>query len=158
MSQDPNTHLEYSLCANPFLASHTVKILVFTNYYSQTDIDLMHDNFVSNMVEKFSGMINSIVAGFQKQLEQSGQEKQTDENSGAAASAAEDDDEDADELDIFNLIHRKEEAEKEQLAQVMYQDKDQARLTQLHHNLRTKCKKQFENCHHSQVPFQDLLV
>ena len=77
------------------------------------------------MVEKFSGMINSIVAGFQKQLEQSGQEKQTDENSGAAASAAEDDDEDANELDIFSLIHRKEQAEKEQLAQVMYQDKDQ---------------------------------
>ena len=74
------------------------------------------------MVEKFSGTINSIVAGFQKQLKQSGQEKQTEENSGAAASAAEDDDEDADELDIFNLIHQKEQAEKEQLAQVMYQD------------------------------------
>ena len=57
----------------------------------------MHDNFVSDMVEKFSGTINRIVAGFQKQLEQSGQEKQTDENSGTAASAAEDDDEDADE-------------------------------------------------------------
>ena len=81
----------------------------------------------------------------QKQLEQLGQEKQTDENSGIAVSAAEDDDEDADELDIFNLIHQKEQAEKEQLAQVMYQDKDQARLTQLYHNLCTECKKQFEH-------------
>ena len=38
VSRDRNTHLEHSLCANPFLASHAVKILVFTNYYSQTDI------------------------------------------------------------------------------------------------------------------------
>ena len=35
--------------------------------------------------------------------------------------------------------------EKEQLAQVTYQDKDQATLTQLHHNLCTECKKQFEH-------------
>ena len=80
MSREPNTHSEHSLCANPFLASHAVKILLFTNYYSQTDIDSIHDNFVSDMVEKFSGMINTIAAGFQKQLEQSGQEKQTDKN------------------------------------------------------------------------------
>ena len=105
----------------------------------------MHDNFVSDMVEKFSGMINSIAAGFQKQLKQSGQEKQTDKNSGRAALAAKDDDEDANELDIFNLIHQKEHAEKEQLARAMYQDKDQARLTQLCHNLCTECKKQFEH-------------
>ena len=97
------------------------------------------------MVEKFSGTINSIAVGFQKQLKQSGQEKQTDENSGAAVLAAKDDDEDADELDIFNLIHQKEQAEKEQLVQVTYQDKDQAKLTQLCHNLRTKCKKQFDH-------------
>ena len=97
MLRDRNTHSKHSLCANPFLASHAVKILVFTNYYSQTDIDLMRDNFMSNMVEKFSGIINSIAVGSQKQLKQLGQEKQTDKNSGAAASAAEDDDEDANE-------------------------------------------------------------
>ena len=91
----------------------------------------MHNNFVSDMVEKFSGMISSLAAGFQKQLKPSGQKKQTDESSGAASLAAEDDDEDIDELDIFNLIHQKEQAEKEQLAQVMHQDEDQARLTQL---------------------------
>ena len=145
MSQDRNTHLENLLCANPFLASHAVKILVFTTYYSQTDIDSMCDNFVNDILEKFSGTVNSIAAGFRKQLKQWGQEKQTDENSGAAASATEDDDEDANELDIFNLINQKEQAEKEQLAQVMYQDKDQARLTQLRHNLCTECKRQFEH-------------
>ena len=96
------------------------------------------------MVEKFSGTINSIVAGFQKQLEPSGQQKQTDESSPGALLDAEDDDEDVDELDIFNLIHQKEQAEKEQLAQVTHQDEDQARLTQLRMNLRTECKKQFE--------------
>ena len=143
--QDQNTHSVHSLCANPFLASHAVKILVFTSYYSQTNIDSMCDNFMSDMEEKFSGTINSIVVGFQKQLEQLGQEKQTDKNSGTAALAAKDDDEDANELDIFNLIHQKEQAEKEQLAQATYQDEDQARLTQLHHNLCTKCKKQFEH-------------
>ena len=73
--RDRNAHSEHSLCANPFLASHAIKILVFTNYYSQTDIDSMCHNFVSNMVEKFSGMISSIAAGFQKQLEPSGQKK-----------------------------------------------------------------------------------
>ena len=71
VSQDRNTHSEHSLCANPFLASHAVKILVFTNYYSQTDIDSMCDNFVSDMVENFSGMISSIAAGIQKQLKPS---------------------------------------------------------------------------------------
>ena len=103
----------------------------------------MRDNFMSNMVEKFSGMVNSIVVGFQKQLKQLGQEKQTDEHSSPAASAAKDDDEDTDELDIFNLIHQKEQEEKEQLAQATYQEKEQAMLTQLRHNLHTKCKKQF---------------
>ena len=112
VSRDQNTHLEHSLCANPFLTSHAVKILVFTNYYSQTDIDLMCDNFMSNMVDKFSGTINSIAVGFQKQLKQSGQENQTDKNPGTAVSAAEDDDEDADELDIFNLIHQKEQVKR----------------------------------------------
>ena len=34
VSRDRNTHSEHSLCANPFLASHTFKILVFTKYYS----------------------------------------------------------------------------------------------------------------------------
>ena len=145
VSQDRNTHSEHLLCANPFLASHAVKILVFTKYYSQTDIDSMHHNFVSNMVERFSGTISSIAVGFQKQLEPSVQKKQTDESSGSASLAAEDDDEDVDELDIFNLIHQKEQAEKEQLAQAMHQDKDQARLTQLRLNLLTKCKKQFEH-------------
>ena len=71
----------------------------------------MRDNFMSSMVEKFSGMVNSIVVGFQKQLKQLGQEKQTDENSSPAASAAKDDDKDTDELDIFNLIHQKEQVE-----------------------------------------------
>ena len=47
-------------------------------------------------------------------------------------------------MDIFNLIHQKEQAEKEQLAQVTHQDEDQARLTQLRLNLLTECKKQFE--------------
>ena len=108
MLRDQNTHLEHSLCANPFLASHAVKILVFTKYYSQTDIDSMHHNFMSDMVEKFSGTISSIAAGFQKQLEPSGQQKQTDESSHAAFLAAKDDDEDVDELDIFHLIHQKE--------------------------------------------------
>ena len=88
-------HSEHSLCANPFLTRHAVKILVFTNYYSQTDIDSMHDNFMSDMVEKFSGIINSIAVGFQMQLNRLGQEKQTDKNSGTAALAAKDDDEDA---------------------------------------------------------------
>ena len=145
MSRDRNTHLEHSLCANPFLASHAVKILVFTKYYSQTDIDSMLHNFVSNMVEKFSGTISSIVAGFQKQLEPSGQQKQTDESSHAGFLAAEDDDEDVDELDIFNLIHQKEQVEREQLAQVTHQDEDQARLIHLQMNLLTECKKQFEH-------------
>ena len=73
-----NTHSEHSLCANPFLASHAVKILVFSKYYSQTDIDSMRHNFVSNMVEKFSGMISSIAVGIQKQLEYlAGKSKQT---------------------------------------------------------------------------------
>ena len=89
----------------------------------------MHHNFVSDMVEKFSGMISSIVVGFQKQLEPSGQHKQTDESSHGAFLDAEDDDEDVDELDIFNLIHQKEQVEKERLAQVTHQDKDQARLS-----------------------------
>ena len=97
------------------------------------------------MVEKFSGMISSIAVGFQKQLEPSVQKKQTDESSGTASLAAEDDNEDVDELDIFNLIHEKEQAEKEQLAQAMHQDEDQARLTQLRLNLLTECKKQFEH-------------
>ena len=97
------------------------------------------------MVEKFSGAISSIVAGFQKQLEPSCQKKQTDESSCTASLAAEDDNKDVDELDIFNLIHQKEHAEKEQLAQVTHQDKDQARLTQLRLNLLTECKKQFEH-------------
>ena len=122
--QDRNTHSEHSLCANPFLTSHAVKILVFTNYYSQTDIDFMCHNFMSNMVEKFSGMISSVAAGFQKQLEPSGQKKQTDESSGTASLAAKDDDKDVDELDIFNLIHQKEQAEKEQLALATHQDED----------------------------------
>ena len=144
ISRDRNTHSEHLLCANPFLASHAVKILVFTKYYSQTDIDSMHHNFVSNMVEKFSGTISSIAAGFQKHLKPSGQQKQTDKSSPGTLLDAKDDDEDVDELDIFNLIHQKEQVEKEQLAQVTHQDKDQARLTQLQMNLRTKCKKQFE--------------
>ena len=131
MLQDRNTHLEHSLCANPFLASHAVKTLVFTKYYSQTDIDSMHHNFMSDMVEKFSGTISSIAVGFQKQLEQSGQQKQTDESSHAASLAAKDDNEDVDELDVFYLIHQKEQAEKEQLAQAAHQDEDQARLPQL---------------------------
>ena len=131
MSRDRNTHSEHSLCANPFLASHAVKILVFTKYYSQTDIDSMHHNFVSDMVEKFSGMTSSIVAGFQKQLEPSGQHKQTDKSSHGSFLDAEDDDEDVDELDIFNLMHQKEQAEKEQLAQATHQDEDQAGLSQL---------------------------
>ena len=144
MSRDQNTHSEHLLCANPFLASHAVKILVFMKYYSQTDIDSMHHNFVSDMVEKFSGTISSIVAGIQKQLEPSGRQKQGDESLPSALLDAEDDDEDVDELDIFNLIHQKEQEEKEQLAQATHQDKDQARLTQLRMNLRTECKKQFE--------------
>ena len=131
VSRDRNTHSEHSLCANPFLASHAVKILVFTKYYSQTDIDSMHHNFVSDMVEKFSGMISSIAGGLQKQFEPSHQQRQTDESSHGTFLDAEDDDEDVDELDIFNLIHQKEQAEKEQLAQATHQDKDQARLTQL---------------------------
>ena len=97
------------------------------------------------MVEKFSGMISSIAAGFQKQLKPSGQQKQTDKSSHGAFLDAEDDDEDVNELDIFNLIHQKEQVEKEQLAQVTHQDKDQARLTQLRMNLLTECKKQFEH-------------
>ena len=145
MSRDRNTYSEHSLCANPFLASHAVKILVFTKYYSQTDIDSMRHKFVSNMVEKFSGTISSIAAGFQKQLEPSGQQKQTDKSSHGTFLDAEDDDEDVDELDIFNLIHQKEQAEKEQLAQATHQDEDQARLTQLRMNLLTECKKQFEH-------------
>ena len=96
------------------------------------------------MVEKFSGRISSIAAGIQKQLEPSGWQKQTDESSPGALLDAEDDDEDVDELDIFNLIQQKEQAEKEQLAQATHQDEDQARLTQLRMNLHTKCKKQFE--------------
>ena len=131
MSRDRSTHSEHSLRANPFLASHAVKILVYTKYYSQTDIDSMRHNFVSNMVEKFSGTISSIVVGFQKQLEPSAQQKQTDESSPGPLFNAEDDNEDVDELDIFNLIHQKEQAEKEQLAQATHQDEDQARLTQL---------------------------
>ena len=131
VSQDQNTHSEHSLCANPFLASHAVKILVFTKYCSQTDIDSMRHNFVSDMVEKFSGTISSIAVGFQKQLEPSGQQKQTDHSSHVIFLDAKDDDEDVDELDIFNLIHQKEQAEKEQLAQATHQDEDQARLTQL---------------------------
>ena len=83
--------------------------------------------------------------GFQKQLEPSGQQKQSDKSSHAASLAAEDDDEDVDELDIFNLIHQKEQVEKEQLAQATHQDEDQARLTQLRLNLLTECKKQFEH-------------
>ena len=131
MLRDRNTHSEHSLCANPFLASHAVKILVFTNYYSQTDIDTMCHNFVSDMVEKFSGTFSSIAAGIQKQLEPSGQQKQTDESSPSTLLDAEDDNEDVDELDIFNLIHQKEQVEKEQLAKATHQDEDQARLTQL---------------------------
>ena len=142
--RDRNTHSEHSLCANPFLASHAVKIRVFTMYYSQTDIDSMHHNFVSNMVEKFSGTISSIAAGIQKQLEPSGRQKQTDESLPGTLLDADDNDEDVDEFDIFNLIHQKEQAEKEQLAQATHQDEDQARLTQLQMNLRTECKKQFE--------------
>ena len=145
MWQDQNTHSEHSLCANPFLASHAAEILVFTKYYSQTDIDSMRHNFISDMVEKFSGMISSIAAGFQKQLKPSGQQKQTDESSHGAFLDAKDDDEDVDELDIFNLIHQKGQAEKEQLAQMTHQDEDQARLTQLRMNLLTECKKQFEH-------------
>ena len=144
VSRDRNTHLEHLLCANPFLASHAVKILVFTNYYSQTDIDSMRHNFVSDMVEKFSGTISSIAAGIQKQLEPTGQQKQTDDSLPGALLDADDDNEDVDELDIFNLIHQKEQAEKEQLAQATHQDEDQARLTQLRMNLRTDCKKQFK--------------
>ena len=72
----------------------------------------MCHNFMSDMVEKLSGTISSIAAGFQKQLEPSGQQKQTDESSHAAFLAAEDDDEDVDELHIFNLIHQKEQAER----------------------------------------------
>ena len=144
VSRDRNTHSEHLLCANPFLASHAVKILVFTKYYSQTDIDSMRHNFVSDMVEKFSGTISSIAVGIQKQLELSGQQKQTDDSLPGASLDADDDDEDVDELDIFSLIHQKEQAEKEQLAQATHQDEDQARLTQLRMNLRTECKKQFE--------------
>ena len=103
----------------------------------------MHHNFVSDMVEKFSGTISSIAAGIQ--LEPSGREKETDKSSPGALLDAEDDNEDADELDIFNLIHQKEQAEKEQLAQATHQDEDQARLTQLQMNLHTECKKQFEH-------------
>ena len=91
----------------------------------------MRHNFMSNMVEKFSGMISSIAVAFQKQLEPSGQQKQTDKSSHGAFLDAEDDNEDVDELDIFNLIHQKEQAEKEQLAQATHQDEDQERLTQL---------------------------
>ena len=91
----------------------------------------MRHNFVSNMVEKFSGTISSIASGFQKQLEPSGQQKQTDKSSPGALLDAKDDDEDVDEMDIFNLIQQKEQVEKEQLAQVTHQDEDQARLTQL---------------------------
>ena len=145
MLQDRNTHSEHSLCANPFLASHAVKILVFTKNYSQTDIDSMCHNFISDMVEKFSGMISSIAAGFQKQLRPSGQQKQTDESSHGTFLDAKDDDEDVDELDIFNLIHQKEQVEKEQLAQATHQDEDQARLTQLRMKHLTECKKQFEH-------------
>ena len=105
----------------------------------------MHHNFVSDMVEKFSGTISSIVVGIQKQLEPSGQQKQTDESSPGALLDAEGDNEDVDELDIFNLIHQKEQAEKEQLAQATHQDEDQARLTQLRMNLHTERKKQFEH-------------
>ena len=83
------------------------------------------------MVEKFSGMISSIAAGIQKQLEPSGRQKQTDESLPGALLDADDDDEDVDELDIFNLIHQKEQAQKEQLAQETHQDEDQARLAQL---------------------------
>ena len=144
VSRDRNTHSEHSLCANPFLASHAVKILVFTKYYSQTDIDSMRHNFVSNMVEKFSGTISSIAVGIQKQVELSGQQKQTDDSLPGALLDADDDDEDVDELDIFSLIHQKEQAEKEQLAKATHQDEDQARLTQLRMNLRLECKKQFE--------------
>ena len=104
----------------------------------------MHHNFVSDMVEKFSGMISSTAASFQKQLEPFGQYKQTDESSHGAFLDAEDDDEDVDELDIFNLVHQKEQAEKEQLAQATHQDEHQARLSQLRMNLLTECKKQFE--------------
>ena len=107
------------------------KILVFTKYYSQTDIGSMHHNFVNDMVEKFRGTISSIVAGIQKQLEPSGQQKQTDESLPGALLDTEDDDEDVDELDIFNLIHQKEQAGREQLAQATHKDEDQARLTQL---------------------------
>ena len=144
LPQDQNTHSEHSLCAIPFLASHAVKILVFTEYYSKTDIDSMRHNFVSDMVEKFSGTISSIVVGIQKQLEPSGPQKQTHESLPDALLDAEDDDEDVDELDIFNLIHQKEQVETEQLAQATHQDEDQARLTQLRMNLHTECKKQFE--------------
>ena len=135
VSRDRNTHSEHSLGANPFLASNAVKILVFTEYYSQTDIDSMRHNFVSDMVEKFSGMISSIAVGIQKQLELSGQQKQTDDSLPGALLDADDDNEDVDELDIFNLIHQKEQAEKEQLAQATHHDEDQARLTQLRMNL-----------------------
>ena len=137
--RDQNTHSEHLLCANPFLASHAVKILVFTKYYSQTDIDSMRNNFVSDMVEKFSGTISSIAAGFQKQLKPSGQQKQTEESSPGGLLDAEDDYKDVDELDICNLIHQKEQAEKEQLAQVTHQDEYQARLIQLRMNLHTEC-------------------
>ena len=91
----------------------------------------MHHNFVSDMVEKFSGMISSIAGSLQKQFEPSCQQRQTDESSHGTFLDAKDDDEDVDELDIFNLIHQKEQVEKEQLAQATHQDKDQARLTQL---------------------------
>ena len=131
VSRDRNTHSEHSLCANPFLKNHAVKILVFTKYYSQTDIDAMHHNFVSDMVEKFSGMINSIAVGLQKQFKPSHQQRQTDESSHGTFLDAKDDDEDVDELYIFNLIHQKEQVEKEQLARATHQDKNQARLTQL---------------------------
>ena len=96
------------------------------------------------MVEKFSGTMSSIAAGIQKQLEPSGQQKQKDDSLPGALLDADDDDEDVDELDIFNLIHQKDQAEKEQLAQATHQDEDQARLTQLQMNLQTECKKQFE--------------
>ena len=90
-------------------------------------------------------MISSLAVGFQKQLEQSGQKKQTDKSSGTAFLAAEDDNEDVVELDIFSLIHQKEQAEKEQLSQVTHQKEDKARLTQLQQNLLSECNKQFEH-------------
>ena len=115
MSRDRNTHSEHSLCANPFLASHAVEILGFTKYYSQTDIDSMHHNFVSDMVEKFSGTISSIVAGIQKQLEPSDWQKETDKSSPGALLDAEDDNEDVDELDILTSSTRKNKRKRNNL-------------------------------------------